>query len=579
MRFPLRRTRYGLLALLFLCAAGTPATAAPRPDVAVPVGIPIQLDGRAAKAEWDDALAMPLGDDEAVLRLKQFRGMAMIAFEANEPWEVGSQISIYVTPHDAKNGWLSPGGVWINFEPIQHDRSHLIVRRQLDTHEERVWDQVVARAAFTPTSSMIELAFGLDLLGLGPAPGAKVRMAAQWIRPGGATRSPTYPAGLDLGARVGTPPPDLGSAANWAVLHGWTGVGGPGAIDRIEWTRLLDEAKEIMHRAMRAYGTVGEHEEEQTKIRKVDARIHDDVLANFAWIAEREPLAPVDHFTIAKAYRFLNRYDEALAILRVLATGKRTSITGQVEYELARTLESAESFEEADAAWRAVARANPRFADAYIKRAEAAAAAAAALEKERAAREADDERGDLPEVLLQTSRGAIVIRLYAKDVPYSVKHFLELARSGFYDGTLFHRVISQFMAQGGDPKSREDCALAGSGASPHMISPEKNERHTFFAGAVGFARSPRDPRTGSQFFIMTAPKPALSEQDYVCFGHVISGMDVAKRLEHCDRLISARVVLDGVTDDDAADGGADGDSPQDDPKKDDGQADGSKDGK
>jgi cyclophilin family peptidyl-prolyl cis-trans isomerase len=164
----------------------------------------------------------------------------------------------------------------------------------------------------------------------------------------------------------------------------------------------------------------------------------------------------------------------------------------------------------------------------------------AAWEEEQRARAEDEASGDLPLVGLRTSRGLVVVSIHARDVPVAAKHFLDLVDAKFYDGTLFHRVLGDFVAQGGDPVSRDQgCDFAGSGTSPTEVDMEIDERHGFWRGAVGFARKMRESN-GSQFFFMTAPRPDLG--DYTCFGHVVAGMEHVDRIEHCDVLHEAFVL-------------------------------------
>jgi cyclophilin family peptidyl-prolyl cis-trans isomerase len=173
------------------------------------------------------------------------------------------------------------------------------------------------------------------------------------------------------------------------------------------------------------------------------------------------------------------------------------------------------------------------------------------VEAERRAREEDDARGDLPLVLLRTNRGAFVVQVFATDVPKAAAQFLALVDrtdpgSGrrTYDGTFFHRVLGAHLAQGGDPKSREGCQEGGRGEAPLTVEPERNARHGFWRGAVGFALGP-DGKNGCQFFVLTAPRPELTERGFTCFGRVASGMDVVDRLEQCDVLLEARVLAGG----------------------------------
>jgi peptidyl-prolyl cis-trans isomerase B (cyclophilin B) len=119
---------------------------------------------------------------------------------------------------------------------------------------------------------------------------------------------------------------------------------------------------------------------------------------------------------------------------------------------------------------------------------------------------------------LQTSHGAIGIELYDDDAPTTVDNFLKLARDGFYDGVIFHRVIPDFMIQGGDPTG------TGSGGPGYTFDDEPNE-HPVARGALAMANA--GPNTnGSQFFIVTADACPWLDGKHTVFGRVTSGMDV-----------------------------------------------------
>ena len=128
---------------------------------------------------------------------------------------------------------------------------------------------------------------------------------------------------------------------------------------------------------------------------------------------------------------------------------------------------------------------------------------------------------------LKTSKGDIVISLYADKAPITVNNFVFLARDGFYDSTTFHRVIKPFMVQGGDPTG------SGSGGPGYRF---KDEFHPSLkhngAGILSMANA--GPGTnGSQFFITHVPTPDL-DNHYTVFGQVIKGMDVVNAIPERD---------------------------------------------
>jgi peptidyl-prolyl cis-trans isomerase B (cyclophilin B) len=129
---------------------------------------------------------------------------------------------------------------------------------------------------------------------------------------------------------------------------------------------------------------------------------------------------------------------------------------------------------------------------------------------------------------IETSKGNLVLELFAADAPATVNNFVFLAREGFYDGVTFHRVIPGFMAQGGDPTGN------GTGGPGYRFIDEFCQ-HTHEAGALSMANA--GPNTnGSQFFITYAPQPHLDGKHSV-FGRLIEGADVLESLVNGDVMI------------------------------------------
>jgi len=129
---------------------------------------------------------------------------------------------------------------------------------------------------------------------------------------------------------------------------------------------------------------------------------------------------------------------------------------------------------------------------------------------------------------IETEKGNLVLELFASDVPVTVNNFVFLAREGFYDGTTFHRVIPDFMAQGGDPTG------TGTGGPGYKFADEFT-KHTHVTGALSMANS--GPNTnGSQFFITYAPQPHLDGKHSV-FGQLVDGMDVLKAIKNGDAVV------------------------------------------
>jgi cyclophilin family peptidyl-prolyl cis-trans isomerase len=149
-------------------------------------------------------------------------------------------------------------------------------------------------------------------------------------------------------------------------------------------------------------------------------------------------------------------------------------------------------------------------------------------EKEKAIREAEAKADDLPRVKMTTTKGVIVLELFENEAPETVGNFVSLVENGKYDGLTFHRVLKNFMAQGGDPKGD------GSGGPGYHIYCEcyKPDYRRHFQGSLSMAHAGRDTG-GSQFFLTFKQTPHLNGK-HTCFGRVIEGMDVLSKLQRRD---------------------------------------------
>jgi len=136
--------------------------------------------------------------------------------------------------------------------------------------------------------------------------------------------------------------------------------------------------------------------------------------------------------------------------------------------------------------------------------------------------------------IIETSFGKISFKLISELAPETVRNFEKLARDGFYDGTLFHRVIPGFMIQGGDPNTKTDNKGSwGQGGPGYNIKAEFSSR-SHLRGIVSMARSQDPNSAGSQFYIVTADSTFLDRQ-YTVFGEVTEGMDVADKIVNLER--------------------------------------------
>lgn len=152
----------------------------------------------------------------------------------------------------------------------------------------------------------------------------------------------------------------------------------------------------------------------------------------------------------------------------------------------------------------------------------------------KAAAKARDDARTL--ALLHTSQGDVTIRFFADRAPNHVRNFLDLAASGFYNGTLFHRVVRDFVVQGGDPLTKDsknafiwgNAGRTDAKGNPVTLKPEFSDT-SHRRGIVSMARSSAPDSASSQFFVVLKDYPSLDRQ-YTVFGEVVKGMDVVDRI-------------------------------------------------
>jgi len=136
--------------------------------------------------------------------------------------------------------------------------------------------------------------------------------------------------------------------------------------------------------------------------------------------------------------------------------------------------------------------------------------------------------------VIETKFGKIEMEFFEDKAPGHVKNFKDLAKKGFYDGTIFHRVIPGFMIQGGDPNTKSDDRSAhGMGGPGHSINAEFNDT-LHKRGTLSMARSQDPNSAGSQFFIVVK-KSSFLDGKYTAFGKVLSGMAVADQIVNAPR--------------------------------------------
>ncbi len=136
--------------------------------------------------------------------------------------------------------------------------------------------------------------------------------------------------------------------------------------------------------------------------------------------------------------------------------------------------------------------------------------------------------------IIDTDRGTVVIELYPAVAPKTVDNFETLAKKGFYNGLTFHRVVPDFVVQGGDPDG------TGTGGPGYTVAAEIDKKEHHLRGSVATARTgdqvnPQRASSGSQFYICLEPQPGL-DGDYTIFGAVISDMDVVDKIKKGDKM-------------------------------------------
>src|SRR5262249_26536868 len=132
--------------------------------------------------------------------------------------------------------------------------------------------------------------------------------------------------------------------------------------------------------------------------------------------------------------------------------------------------------------------------------------------------------------VIKTNEGEMVVQFWTDAAPNPIENFKKLARQGFYDGTIFHRIVKGFMIQGGDPNSKDPAkeSTYGTGDPGYKIKAEFNN-HSHDRGVISMARGPDPDSAGSQFFICLAPVRRLDGQ-YTTFGKLIKGDDVLDKI-------------------------------------------------
>ena len=147
--------------------------------------------------------------------------------------------------------------------------------------------------------------------------------------------------------------------------------------------------------------------------------------------------------------------------------------------------------------------------------------------------------------ILKTNFGDIELELFEKDAPKTVSNFIKLAESGFYDGTKFHRIIPNFMIQGGDPNSKDSNWSDDGFGGPGYVFEDEINQHKLVRGALAMANSGSNTN-GSQFFVVTAEATPWLDGKHTVFGRIIKGMDVVAKIENLARNQNDHPLQDAV---------------------------------
>ena len=146
---------------------------------------------------------------------------------------------------------------------------------------------------------------------------------------------------------------------------------------------------------------------------------------------------------------------------------------------------------------------------------------------------------------IETNRGTIVAELYDADAPGTVANFEKLANQGFYDGVKFHRVVPNFVVQGGDPQSRDlpvgDPRIGSGGPGYHIKCETKDNPRTHEVGALSMAHAGKDTG-GSQFFLVLDDNSTRHlNGKHTVFGKITQGLDVMRQIKQNDHMTKVRV--------------------------------------
>jgi cyclophilin family peptidyl-prolyl cis-trans isomerase len=564
-----------ILVAALLAVAGTLAgeekpSPAPLPPIEIPLGASPTVDGRSLPDEWKDAVRQ--ADPAMTVYLKHDGLVLYVACDC--PFAFTGSEAVYLLLDADGSGSPTPAGddLQLSYSPYSLLRLPWIESRG----DGRSWVAVPDPSGWTAKAStasperlQVEFAVSLARLGPGEHPEARVGIlmtgALSLACPGQA---------------------NLYTPSSWSVVRLAGGVESEPArrlpqskadlFDLKDRLPRAKEAREAFEAArVRQEELVKRQEPPKTQAEAVALRQGvEAAVQGYARAVSLDPDNPILQFARGSFHVMLGDLETARQSLEAaytLAPGVSRIASRLYEISVqsngyARALELAEAevarrgdrpdgylmrgqirmaLQDLDAAVADLARAGTftldsrtgRMADAILDQAKALQAAWTA---EAAARKRDEAKGDLPRAEIVTERGRIVVELFEDDAPNTVANFLSLAEGRFFDGMRFHRVLGDFMAQAGDPFSRNpEEPRIGSGGPGYRIQTQTGERH-HWRGTLSMANAGKDT-DGSQFFITVKPVPHLDGKHAV-FGRVLEGQDVVERLKPWDLITSIRVL-------------------------------------
>jgi len=253
---------------------------------------------------------------------------------------------------------------------------------------------------------------------------------------------------------------------------------------------------------------------------------------------KQKPLSLQEGLDLVFTYEQVNRLSEAVKTLENLSglSDLSTEEAPQIKAMLAQQYFWTEEFDKALAVYEELSQVGS-WASLIAQPKQNAMEAKALFDQEMEFRKSDK---DQPKAEIVTSKGRVLVELFEDDAPNAVANFITLAESKFYDGQKFHRVIPKFMAQGGDPNSKdEDPGNDGSGGPGYTIKTEISRRN-HMRGSLSYANAGINT-DGSQFFLTVVPTFWLNGKHAV-FGRVLEGMSIVDSLQVGDEIQSVTIL-------------------------------------